>query len=214
MPQSKGFIAPLIAIVIIIALGIGGYAFLQSQKIKNENVTSSLPSATQSNTPLSPVPPTAQNPSPAPTPSTVPADWKTYRNEKYGFEFQYPSDWKSPVEKDRRVSIGTATPKNYEGEKLGITISDKGYKTLDQIIVDEGSQRGVSFSGIEKTTLNGSDARSFIDNREGGFTANHLYAIHGSYIYKIGYGNRSSSDPIPETVPQIQKILLTFKFIK
>jgi hypothetical protein len=27
-------------------------------------------------------------------PSTVPADWKTYRNEQYGFEMRYPNEWK------------------------------------------------------------------------------------------------------------------------
>ncbi|MFA5993671.1 MAG: hypothetical protein WC823_01800 [Parcubacteria group bacterium] len=42
---------------------------------------------------------TAPTPQPSPTPavqpieptqSTIPADWKAYRSEKYGFEFQYP----------------------------------------------------------------------------------------------------------------------------
>ena len=38
MPYSKGFITPLIAIVIvvIIAAGIGGYAFFRYQRIKND----------------------------------------------------------------------------------------------------------------------------------------------------------------------------------
>ena len=39
----------------------------------------------------------------SPTPNET-AEWKTYRNEEYGFEFQYPTDW----------NVQTATPTEQE----------------------------------------------------------------------------------------------------
>ena len=39
------------------------------------------------------------------------SDWKTYRNEKYGFEFKYPNDWK--VEKWGTAELYMIMPANH-----------------------------------------------------------------------------------------------------
>lgn len=152
--------------------------------------------------------------SPAPGQTEDVSGWKTYRNEEYGFEFRYPPDWENPVERNGAISFGVATPDDYEEMKLLINIVSNGSKTLDQVISEYDSGYGVSVNDIEMATLDGTEAKKFIEYRQGGFTAFGLFAIHDNYIYKIWYGNRQGGVPIPPTVPQVQRILSTFKFIE
>ncbi|MDP3772506.1 MAG: hypothetical protein Q8Q94_04020 [bacterium] len=117
--NQKGFIVPLIVIVVLVALTVGGYAYWQNQ-IPQDNGTNATPYSYE------------KKPTPSPTPSPqgvvctqdakqcpdgsyvsregpicefmtcpgekqppqsiIPADWKTYRNEKYGFEVRYPKE--------------------------------------------------------------------------------------------------------------------------
>ncbi len=139
--------------------------------------------------------------------------WQTYRNEKYGFEFKYPSGWETPIEKNGRVSIGIASPENYSGKKLEITIVDGKGKTLDQEMADLNSEPYISLSNIEDTFLDSVEAKQFVENRQGGFVATNLYVVKGQYFYKIWYGNRLNTDPVPEAELQVKNILSTFRFI-
>lgn len=81
MGTRKG-LAPVVWVIIAALLLGGGYLLVQKSKIKTENVE---PVAEQA------VAPTAQKD--AQSYSPIPSDWKTYRNEKYGFEFTYPAIW-------------------------------------------------------------------------------------------------------------------------
>lgn len=145
--------------------------------------------------------------------TTLTANWKTYRNEQYGFEFKYPPDWEDPVQKNRAISIGETTPENIEGEKLRITIIDKGSRTLDQLVLERGLDF-IVFSNIQKTIVDGADARKFIEQRRGGFCAYDIYAIHNDYIYQFWYGNSQGCNPASQIVKQAQEVLSTFKFTK
>ncbi len=93
MRYSKGFITPLIAIILIIAAGIGGYVFVRYRKINDKNGNHPIlnPYANNATTPQSPASTST------PLTATVPADWKTYRNEKYGFEVNYPAGYGEPT---------------------------------------------------------------------------------------------------------------------
>lgn len=72
-----------ILLITIIASGITYYLVRQSTEVESADM---FPLAVQyqiSNTPDD---------------STDTSDWKTYRHEKYGFEFRYPSDWQGDVD--------------------------------------------------------------------------------------------------------------------
>ena len=90
MKNSQKSFAPIALIIILVILAGGGY-FLLSQKSKVESqkeeakIEQNVVAETQEQTP------TAKVESQAVMEET--ADWKTYRNEEYGFEFRYPQNW-------------------------------------------------------------------------------------------------------------------------
>ena len=47
--------------------------------------------------------------------SEIPADWKTYRNEEYGFEFKYPPNWEFLVNDPYGKKNPSFRDKKYDG---------------------------------------------------------------------------------------------------
>ncbi len=76
--MDKRLFIILFALVILL---VGGYFAWQKQ----QSVTTPTPVVTE---------PVVKEPVPAPTEEPIDtSDWKTYRNEEYGFEFKYPKEW-------------------------------------------------------------------------------------------------------------------------
>ena len=70
----------LLTLVLLTVILLAGAYYLGFRK--NSNVSTPLPT-----------PQTSVSPSPSATPAAQTVDFKTYSNTKYGYSFDYPSDW-------------------------------------------------------------------------------------------------------------------------
>ena len=75
--KLKASFAPILILVVVLMLGVIGFAGYQYYKMYTGGPIAKIPSELFY---------------PSPTPDQI-ANWKTYRNEEHGFEFRYPDDW-------------------------------------------------------------------------------------------------------------------------
>ena len=107
MSNQKGF--SKIAIIIIVLILIGGAYFVFSKKVENIPAQNTENESSQSSQSIGG--------------DLSMSDWKTYRNEEYGFEIEYPKNW---LLKDNKINefdykiIEFIEPKNKYDLSIGI----------------------------------------------------------------------------------------------
>lgn len=174
-----------------------------------------------------------------PTPEVDTSDWKTYRNEKYGYEIKYPPNWEvisgrggpflvirshplisnvtiQPLEEKerhkRRVSIGI-----YENPKR--LSAEQWVEEAIQEIERTGEQR-IFVDYLKKIEIQGAEGIRLCYlpvGRKGGIYHDNTFIPKGKIMYGIALfgGLFTPSDESPFTPDKtVNQILFSFRLIK
>jgi hypothetical protein len=160
------------------------------------------------------------------------SSWKTYRNEKYGFEFTYPENWQlsvsgleqtypyiglgNPIEGLQwfyvRISI-LPNPERMNAESFAKNVMKGSHEDFEK------SGIGVDLSKVENypVLINDNMGYTFPSVFEYDQRSEHIFFANNTNIYQIVFPiaqeNPNLSQPI-ENNAIVHKILSTFKFVE
>ena len=134
--NKKGFTKIALVVLIIVLLGVVGYFTL----IKKPASPNTAVNQQQTNNPVTP---TAQD---------TTANWKTYRNDKFGFEFKYPAELTAvssgPNEEQKKLDRGEMISGTVPGSYDTITFSSSASKEQFDVII-KGTKEEISPAGFK-----------------------------------------------------------------
>ena len=225
--SQKGFINIALVIILLVVAGAIGYLAVikpQCELTSPPDVytcRSYLGKLIEKMAPKNPATPqpraTIASPgTPTPITSSETANWKTYRNEKYGFEVGYPGDWDKEIKNDHLISFwqkinltGDLSQENFI--QISISQIPLQYKKSFQDDTEKNNNFSIDhFKAIRKVRINTPD----------GHTEN-ITLFKDDYFFIIDLrsnlsGNTGSIDHKNENLDTtvLEKILATFKFTK
>lgn len=209
LPVHQAGLAPIVIIILIAILSVGGY-LLYSQQTR--------PTPPPQNPAVTPPAPQA-TPAPSPTPDET-TNWKTYTSTKYNFSFKYPETW---------IDVGSGGDPTLE-----TSISNEGKSaplagTNKHVFLMIQSNQGTKLAQCFATNLSKTDSKSTSDVIMSGYPAK-KYSVDSSppagelayaTIYTTLYQNRCyileflslSKEARNSNMSTSDQILSTFKFL-
>lgn len=199
--KQKG-VAPILIVLLIAVLGIGGYFVYQNYSTKT-----------------TPTPTPYSTPQPSSSSTDETANWKTYENSKYGFSIKYPPEL-TYEEKRNTVVFANLENKSKEPSYIKIDIYDtKIFKTtLEETMKQLTKTFGASWRDIKIGQLDGKNAEINIGQVTGKRIAGTLHNIvatldivDANIIFSLIGSEESNQQFISDG--DFYKMLSTFKFL-
>jgi len=155
------------------------------------------------------------------------ANWKTYKNEEYGFEVSYPAEWVAKEEKGQwippMIMIALLSPEAVEQKSGACGVSVRAIAiNIDQWMTEQervSPDLGIETVNIRKMNINGGQGYEIIEKHED----KHIYSVvFGSDDYYKMPDKVTTILQVPALEDQISaeckenrdQIISTFKFLE
>lgn len=195
----------IITFVILLAV-LAGVFYLKSQN------------GTVANNPTnSPTPSPSASPTPSNIVSNVPSDWKTYKNQSFGFELKYPNEWQyKPVDSEIicfgktitivKQNIEGGRPTRCDGDHVLIWAQSGSMTDLEATIADR--QKLKPNVEIRRFTIDGVNAATIYETNG---AETFFSSLDGKISYTITLGIENNQN-ISLWRTYYESMLSSFKF--
>lgn len=195
MNKNQKGLAPIIIILIVVAILAGGILAWQCGWISK-----------------TPTPTPTSTPTPTPTPTSTPdetADWKTYTNEEYGFEVKYPDSWIIDEKTYNTVKplyvLSLSNKQKFKTGRIEIDIQSTTYPSILSWAKEAHGPHGLQEVKVGKEEILG---QQFIEKKKI-FTG----LLKNNFLYQIILFGEIEEPKKSEIETVYNQILSTFKFL-
>lgn len=174
---------------------------------------------------FAPVQPDSDTASPTPIATESPTvNWKTYTNQKYGYQFKYPQESALNDQSEQYVAVsymgekqkasGRTQTELFDGYAFNVAdISDDKYDNLDDLYEAKKIQLQeicTSVGDPKETTIGG--FRAIMHRLSCLGDSDTYYVQKGKVFFEIGLLSSGDAEDLPKYTSVVNQILSTFKF--